>query len=248
MKHTLLAAVGFAALLSVPTVATAQDSGWYVRGNMGYGGFADTDLTGDMPGDIEAEGNVALKIAQTGDADAFEVAGRGELQLSVLIETMRREGFELTVGRPRVVMQQDENGTPREPIEEVTIDVDDEFTGAVIKKLSERKAELVDMRPSGVGRQRLVLNAPTRGLIGYLGELMTDTRGTAIMNRVFHSYANHMGDIPARRTGVLLSNGEGDAVAFALWNLEDLGPMFIYPGTKVYRSMIVGEHTRGNDL
>ncbi len=196
----------------------------------------------------EAEGNVALKIADTKDADAFEVAGRGELQLSVLIETMRREGFELTVGRPHVVMQKDDNGALLEPVEEVTIDVDDEFSGAVIQKLSERKAELVDMRPSGIGRQRLILHAPTRGLIGYQGELMTDTRGTAIMNRVFHGYSSHMGSIPSRRTGVLLSNGDGDAVAFALWNLEDRGPMFISPGTKVYHSMIVGEHTRGNDL
>ncbi|MGI9483502.1 MAG: translational GTPase TypA [Hyphomicrobiales bacterium] len=196
----------------------------------------------------EAEGNVALRVAKTGDADAFEVAGRGELQLSVLIETMRREGFELTVGRPRVVMKKDDSGVLLEPVEEVTIDVDDEFSGAVIQKLSERRADLIDMRPSGTGRQRLVLHAPTRGLIGYLGELMTDTRGTAIMNRVFHDYSPHLGAIPARHTGVLLSNAEGDAVAFALWNLEDRGPMFITPGTKVYRSMIVGEHTRGNDL
>ncbi len=196
----------------------------------------------------EAEGNVALRVSDTNEAESFEVAGRGELQLSVLIETMRREGFELTVGRPRVVMQTGDNGKLLEPVEEVTIDVDDEYSGAVIQKLSERKAELIDMRPSGTGRQRLVLHAPTRGLIGYLGELMTDTRGTAIMNRVFHGYEEHMGTIPTRHTGVLLANSDGDAVAFALWNLEDRGPMFITPGTKVYRSMIVGEHTRGNDL
>ncbi|MCP5083882.1 MAG: translational GTPase TypA [Alphaproteobacteria bacterium] len=196
----------------------------------------------------EAEGNVALRVTATQDSDSFEVAGRGELQLSVLIETMRREGFELCVGRPRVVMRDGENGQRLEPVEEVTIDVDDDFAGAVIQKLSERKAELSDMRPSGLGRQRLIFRAPTRGLIGYHGELMTDTRGTAIMNRVFHDYAPYMGKIASRHTGVLMSNGEGGAVAFALWNLEDRGPMFITPGTKVYHSMIVGEHTRGNDL
>ncbi len=196
----------------------------------------------------EAEGNVALRVTTTQDSDSFEVAGRGELQLSVLIETMRREGFELCVGRPRVVMREGENGQRLEPVEEVTIDVDDDFAGAVIQKLSERKAELSDMRPSGLGRQRLIFRAPTRGLIGYHGELMTDTRGTAIMNRVFHDYAPYMGAIASRHTGVLISNAEGSAVAFALWNLEDRGPMFITPGTKVYHGMIVGEHTRGNDL
>ncbi len=196
----------------------------------------------------EAEGNVALQITDL-DGEAYEVAGRGELQLAILIETMRREGFELTVGRPRVVMQTDEKtGQRLEPVEEVIIDVDEEFSGAVVKKLSERRAELKDMRPSGVGRQRLVFHAPTRGLIGYQSELLTDTRGTAIMNRLFHAYADHMGAIPSRHTGVLLSNGEGEAVAYALWKLEDRGPMFVEPGTKVYNGMIVGEHTRGNDL
>ncbi len=196
----------------------------------------------------EAEGNVALKVVDL-DGEAFEVAGRGELQLSILIETMRREGFELTVGRPRVVIRTDEEtGQRLEPLEEVIIDVDEEFSGAVVQKLSERRAELKDMRPSGAGRQRLVFHAPTRGLIGYQGELMTDTRGTAIMNRLFHAYVPFLGNIPSRHTGVLLSNGEGDAVAYALWKLEDRGPMFIEPGAKVYAGMIVGEHTRGNDL
>ena len=197
----------------------------------------------------EAEGNVALKVTQSAETDAFEVAGRGELQLAILIETMRREGFELCVGRPRVVMRPAEDGgKPLEPVEEVTIDVDEEFAGTVVKKLAERRAELADMRPSGAGRQRLVFHAPTRGLIGYHGELLSDTRGTAIMNRMFHDYAPHMGPIPARRTGVLIANSDGDAVAYALWNLEDRGPMFVTPGTKVYHGMIVGEHTRGNDL
>lgn len=197
----------------------------------------------------EAEGNVALHISDSGGKDAFEVSGRGELQLAVLIETMRREGFELGVSRPRVVLRTDpQTGARLEPIEEVTIDVDDDFSGAVVQKLSERKGSLLEMRPSGGGKQRLTLHVPTRGLIGYLGELMTDTRGTGIMNRVFHEYASYRGDIQSRHTGVLISNNDGDAVAFALFNLEDRGPMMIDPGTKVYQGMIVGEHTRGNDL
>ena len=198
----------------------------------------------------EAEGNVALKVtASVNETDAFEVAGRGELQLAILIETMRREGFELTVGRPRVVFKNDEaTGEKLEPVEEVIIDVDEEHSGAVVQKLSERRAELRDMRPSGAGRQRLVFLAPTRGLIGYQSELLSDTRGTAIMNRLFHSYAPYMGDIPTRHTGALLSNGDGEAVAYAIFNLQDRGPMFIEHGTKVYAGMIVGEHTRGNDL
>ena len=197
----------------------------------------------------EAEGNVALRISDTQDADAFEVAGRGELQLAILIETMRREGFEMTVSRPRVVMQTDPaTGQRLEPIEEVIIDVDEEFTGAVVQKLGERRGDLVEMRPSGGGRQRIVMHVPTRGLIGYQSELLSDTRGTAVMNRLFHGYALYKGDIPGRRTGVLISNEQGEAVAYALWNLEDRGPMMIGPQTKVYEGMIVGEHSRGNDL
>ena len=198
----------------------------------------------------EAEGNVALKVsASETETDAFEVAGRGELQLGILIETMRREGFELTVGRPRVVFKIDEaTGEKLEPIEEVVVDVDEEHTGIVVQKLSERRAEMRDMRPSGHGRQRIVFHAPTRGLIGYQGELMSDTRGTAIMNRLFHAYAPYVGEIPSRHTGALLSNSDGDAVAYAIFNLQDRGPMFIEHGTKVYAGMIIGEHTRGNDL
>ncbi len=197
----------------------------------------------------EAEGNVALKISRAPDSDAFEVAGRGELQLAVLIETMRREGFELGVSRPKVVMQKDAvTGEVLEPIEEVVIDVDEEHSGIVVQKLSERRADMMDMRASGAGRQRLVFHAPTRGLIGYQGELLSDTRGTAIMNRIFHEYAPHKGEIKGRHTGVLISNGSGESVAFALWNLEDRGPMMIEPGVKVYEGMIIGEHTRGNDL
>jgi GTP-binding protein len=196
----------------------------------------------------EAEGNVALSVNESAEKDAMEVAGRGELQLGILIETMRREGFELSVSRPKVLLQRNEQGELLEPIEEVVIDVDDSHTGVVVQKLSERKAEMIEMRPSGGGRVRLIFHAPTRGLIGYQGELLTDTRGTAVMHRLFHAYGQFRGEIPARRNGVLLSNDAGEAVAYALWNLEDRGPMMIEPGCKVYRGMIVGEHNRGNDL
>ncbi len=196
----------------------------------------------------EAEGNVALRVDAEANSDSFVVSGRGELQLAILIETMRREGYELAVSRPRVVFQRDEAGNLLEPIEEVVIDVDEEFSGVVVQKLSERRAEMVEMRPSGGNRLRLVFYAPTRGLIGYQGELLTDTRGTAVMNRLFHAYAPFKGTMPGRRNGVLISNGDGEAVAYAMFNLEDRGPMMIEPGWKVYRGMIVGEHTRENDL
>jgi GTP-binding protein len=197
----------------------------------------------------EAEGNVALHVETAPNSDAYIVSGRGELQLAILIETMRREGFELAVSRPKVVLRTDPvTARPLEPIEEVVIDVDEEHSGVVIDKLSQRRAELIEMRPSGGGRLRLVFHAPTRGLIGYQGELLTDTRGTAVMNRLFHRYSEHRGDIPGRRNGVLISNESGEAVAYAMWKLEDRGPMMIEPGTKVYRGMIVGEHTRDNDL
>jgi GTP-binding protein len=197
----------------------------------------------------EAEGNVALKVTESVDKDAVEVAGRGELQLGILIETMRREGFELAVSRPKVLFQRDPaTGDLNEPIEEVVIDVDEEFSGIVVQKMAERKSEMVEMRPSGGGRVRLVFYAPTRGLIGYQGELMTDSRGTAVMNRLFHAYAPFKGELMGRRNGVLISTDIGEAVAYALWNLEDRGPMMIEPGWKVYRGMIVGEHTRGSDL
>src|SRR6202048_2230767 len=197
----------------------------------------------------EAEGNVALPVPEASDRDSMEVSGRGELQLAILIETMRREGFELSVSRPRVVLKKDEaTGEWQEPIEEVVIDVDEEHSGVVVQKMSERKAEMIEMRPSGGHRLRLVFYAPTRGLIGYQGELLTDTRGTAIMNRLFHGYAPYKGDIQGRRNGVLISNDQGEAVAYAMFKLEDRGPMMIEPGWKVYKGMIVGEHTRDNDL
>ncbi|MHB1101953.1 MAG: translational GTPase TypA [Devosia sp.] len=195
----------------------------------------------------EAEGNVAIKVTEGTDSDSFEVAGRGELQLAVLIENMRREGFELTIGRPRVLLRE-ANGQKLEPIEEVIIDVDDEHTGIVVQKLTERKGDLVEMRASGIGRTRLRFHVPTRALIGYQPELLSDTRGTAIFNRLFHEYAPYKGPLPGRRTGVLISNATGTSVAYALWNLEERGPMMIDPGVDVYEGMIIGEHTRDNDL
>ena len=215
-------------------------------------GTEGTKVTGRMIRDRllrEAEGNVALGVRESDDNDAMEVAGRGELQLGILIETMRREGFELSVSRPRVVLKKDDaTGEWQEPIEEVVIDVDEEHSGVVVQKMSERKAEMIEMRPSGGHRLRLVFYAPTRGLIGYQGELLTDTRGTAIMNRLFHGYAPYKGEIQGRRNGVLISNDQGEAVAYAMFKLEDRGPMMIEPGWKVYKGMIVGEHTRDNDL
>jgi GTP-binding protein len=196
----------------------------------------------------EAEGNVALRVRESDEKDSMEVAGRGELQLGILIETMRREGFELSVSRPKVLLRKNDAGEMEEPIEEVVIDVDEIHSGIVVQKMAERKAEMIELKPSGGGRVRLVFYAPTRGLIGYQGELLTDTRGTAIMNRLFHAYAPYKGAIQGRRNGVLISNDQGDAVAYALWNLEDRGPMMIEPGWKVYKGMIVGEHTRDNDL
>jgi len=197
----------------------------------------------------ELKANVALRVEDTEKPSTYKVSGRGELHLSVLIETMRREGYELSVSRPKVLFERvSETGDLHEPIEEVVIDVDEPFSGVVVQKMAERKAEMIEMRPSGGGRVRLVFYAPTRGLIGYQGELLTDSRGTAVLNRVFHGYAPHKGDLQGRRNGVLISTDEGEAIAYALWNLEDRGPMMIEPGWKVYRGMIVGEHTRGNDL
>jgi len=197
----------------------------------------------------EAEGNVALRVRQTEDKDAFEVAGRGELQLGVLIETMRREGFELAVSRPRVLFRNNpETGAVEEPIEEVVIDVDETYSGTVIEKLSLRKGDLVDMRPSGGGKTRVIMHVPARGLIGYHGEFLTDTRGTGIMSRLFHAYAPHKGPIEGRRHGVLISKEQGDAVAYALNNLEERGVLFIEPGTPVYQGMIIGENAKADDL
>ncbi len=196
----------------------------------------------------EAESNVAIRITDTPGGEAFEVAGRGELQMGVLIENMRREGFELSISRPQVLFRE-EDGQRMEPIEEVTIDVDDEFSGAVIEKVTgARKGELVEMRPAGAGKTRIIAHVPSRGLIGYHGEFLTDTRGTGVLNRVFHGWAAHKGPIPGRRAGVLISMENGQAVAYALWNLEERGRMFVAPQTDVYQGMVIGEHSRDNDL
>ena len=196
----------------------------------------------------EAESNVAIKVKDTPSGDAFEVAGRGELQMGVLIENMRREGFELSISRPQVLMKE-EDGQKLEPIEEVTIDVDEEYTGAIIEKITgPRKGDLVEMKPSGVGKTRLIAHVPARGLIGYHGEFLTDTRGTGVMNRVFSGWAPYKGAIEGRRAGVLISIEDGETVAYALWNLEERGKMFVGPQTKVYKGMVIGEHARDNDL
>jgi GTP-binding protein len=197
----------------------------------------------------EAESNVAIQVKESEDKDSFEVAGRGELQLGILIETMRREGFELSISRPRVVYKTDETtGQRLEPIEEVQIDVDEEFSGVVVEKMGIRKAEMKDMRPSGGGKTRITFHAPSRGLIGYQGEFMTDTRGTGILSRLFHSYAPYKGAIIQHRNGVLISVGAGKAVAYAIFNLEDRGIFLINPGDEVYEGMIIGENNRQQDL
>ena len=197
----------------------------------------------------EAESNVAIKVAETAEKDAFEVSGRGELQLGVLIENMRREGFELSISRPRVVYRSDEEtGQRLEPIEEVVIDVDDEFSGVVIEKLSARKADLKDMRPSGAGKTRITLESPSRSLIGYQGEFLTDTRGSGVLNRVFSHYEPHRGAIDGRPKGVLVSNSDGETASYALWNLEERGIMFVGAGEKTYQGMIIGENSRADDL
>ena len=196
----------------------------------------------------EAETNIALKVTQSANNESFEVSGRGELQLGILIEQMRREGFELSVSRPRVVFSEDENGNKTEPIEELVIDVDDEYTGVVIEKMTKRKATITEMKPSGVGKSRIVFSAPSRGLIGYLSEFRTDTRGTGIMNRIFSGYELYRGDIDAYRPGVLVSMENGIAATYALFNLQPRGTLFIEPQTQVYSGMIIGEHSKENDL
>ncbi|MGI5845751.1 MAG: translational GTPase TypA [Alphaproteobacteria bacterium] len=196
----------------------------------------------------EAETNIALRVTQSTNNEAFEVSGRGELQLGILIETMRREGFELSVSRPHVVFQKDKDGNDLEPIEDVVIDVDDEFSGIVIEKMTKRKAVITEMKPSGIGKTRIVFSAPSRGLIGYLSEFRTDTRGTGIMNRIFNKYDFYRGDIETYRPGVLVSMENGTATTYALFNLQPRGTLFIKPQTLVYNGMIIGEHTKENDL
>ena len=208
-------------------------------------------VTGRMIGDRlmkEGEVNITLQIQKSQSDSGYLVSGRGELQLSVLIETMRREGYELSVSKPQVLMKNDDNGKLLEPIEEVIIDVDDEYTGQVVQDLNIRKGVMLEMKPFGIGRSRLIFEAPTRGLIGYQSELMTATSGTAVINRLFSRYENHKGEIKGRTNGVLISNGQGTSVAFALFNLEERGQMIIGSGIPVYQGMIIGIHSRPNDL
>lgn len=215
------------------------------------GGKEGTKVTSSLIGSRlmrELESNVALKVTEAAGSNAFQVAGRGELQLGILIETMRREGFELSISRPEVLFQTGENGNKQEPMEEIQVDVDDDYVGVVVSSLSLRQCEMTDMRPSGRGKSRVTFIGPSRGLIGYHSQFLTETRGTGIMNRIFYGYANYKGTIAGRTKGVLISNGDGEAVAYALWNLADRGKMFINPGDKVYRGMIIGEHSRDNDL
>ena len=196
----------------------------------------------------EAESNVAVKVTESADKDSFEVAGRGELQLGVLIETMRREGFELSISRPRVLFGTDEDGNKTEPYETVMIDVDDEFSGTVVEKMNLRKAEMTDMRPSGGGKTRITFSAPSRGLIGYHGEFLSDTRGTGIMNRLFEKYGPHKGTIEGRKNGVLISNGSGEANAYALGPLEERGILMVGVGEALYEGMIIGQNAKPDDL
>ncbi|MDR2068141.1 MAG: translational GTPase TypA [Holosporaceae bacterium] len=197
----------------------------------------------------EAEVNISISVKKSDEQDSFEVAGRGELQLGILIETMRREGFELSISRPHVLYKTDENtGQKLEPVEELYIDLDDEFSGIIIEKITLRKGTLLDMRPSGVGKTRLKFLIPTRGLIGYHSEFLTDTRGSGIMNRSFHGYEPYKGTIEGRSRGVLVSNVAGNAVPYALFFLEERGTLFINPGDPVYEGIIIGEHNKGNEL
>ena len=209
-------------------------------------------VTGRMIADRlarEAEGNVAIRLSEAGDKDALEVAGRGELQIGVLIETMRREGYEMSISRPRVLYRDDpQTGQRLEPIEEAVVDVDEEFAGAVVEKIGARRGEMIDMRPSSGGKTRITFLVPSRGLIGYHGEFLTDTRGTGVMTRLFHGYAPYKGPIGGRREGAMISNARGKTVPYALWNLEERGRLFIGPGEEVYAGMIIGEHAKGSDL
>jgi GTP-binding protein len=196
----------------------------------------------------EAETNVAIKVKESDAKDAFEVGGRGELQLGVLIENMRREGFELSVSRPRVLFKKEANGDVLEPVEEVVVDVDEAFSGVVVEKLSSRKGEMIEMKPSTGGKNRLVFYVPSRGLIGYQSEFLTDTKGSGVLNRIFHAYVPYKGEIAYKKNGALISTEAGEAVAYALWNLQDRGTMFIKPQQKVYSGMVIGENSKQGDL
>ena len=217
-----------------------------------YAGQEGTKLTTRMIRERllrERDGNVAIRVNETPDSTGYEVSARGELQLAVVIETMRREGYEMSISRPRVIYQIDpKTGKKLEPIEEVVIDVDEMYSGIVVEKLSARRSDLIEMRPSGGGKQRLLFHSPSRALIGYHGEFLTDTRGTGVLNRVFYSYGPVKGEIASRHHGVIISTTKGNAVPYALWNLEDRGPLFVEPGEKVYGGMLIGEHNKGQDI
>jgi GTP-binding protein len=241
--------------LSVPLKATPIDpptmAVTITVNDSPYAGTEGRKLTSTMIRErlmSEAESNIAISVRESENKDAFEVSGRGELQLGVLIETMRREGFELSVSRPRVLFRKDENGHQLEPVEEVTVDVDQEYAGPVVEKLSQRRGNMTDMRTSSGGKTRMIFHVPSRGLIGYQSQFLTDTRGTGVLNRIFHAYEPWKGDIAGRRNGALISTDKGEAVAYAIFNLEDRGAMFIGHQDKVYQGMIVGEHSRENDL
>jgi len=196
----------------------------------------------------ENETNVAIKVKESDAKDAFEVGGRGELQLGVLIENMRREGFELSVSRPRVLFKKDQNGEILEPVEEVVVDVDDEFSGSVVEKLSSRKGEMIEMKPSTGGKTRIIFYVPSRGLIGYQSEFLTDTKGSGVLNRIFHAYVPYKGEMTTKRNGALIATDPGEAVAYALWNLQERGTLFVKPQQKVYTGMVVGENAKQGDL
>jgi GTP-binding protein len=217
-----------------------------------FAGQEGTKVTSRMIRDrlfAEAETNVAIRVNEAEKGDAYEVGGRGELQLGVLIETMRREGFELSVSRPRVLIKKDEEtGEKLEPVEEVMVDVDDEYSGVVVEKISLRKGRMTDMRPSGGGKTRIMFLVPSRGLIGYQSEFMTDTKGTGVINRIYYGHEPYKGEITERRNGALISIGQGEAVAYAIFNLQERGTMFVKPQDKVYEGMLVGENSRDNDL
>ena len=196
----------------------------------------------------EVKTNVAMRVEETGTTDAFRVSGRGELHLSILIEQMRRQGYEFAVSRPKVIMKKNEKGEPTEPIEELTIDVPQEYVGPVMEKLGNRKAELVDMTPQGENSTRLKFLIPARGLMGYRSELMTDTRGNGVMNHIFHAYEPYKGPIPERSTGSLVAHETGSTSSYGLFNTQDRGRLFVGPGVPVYEGQIVGESARAGDI
>ena len=196
----------------------------------------------------EMEGNVSIKISKAQNEDSFDVAGRGELQLGILIETMRREGFEISISKPRVLLKKDDNGKTIEPYEELTVDLDSQYAGSIVESLNKRKGKMIEMKNIGIDKTRLIFHIPSRGLIGYYSQFLTETKGTGTMNKIFYQYGPYLGKLETRHNGVLISMANGKSVAYALWNLEDRGQLFINPNTPIYQGMIIGEHNRDNDL